>query len=55
MTWLRETSKQERITLIAAFGGFAVDAFDFMIYTFIIPTLIAAWSMSRAEIKKVQT
>ena len=55
MTWLRETSKQERITLIAAFGGFAVDAFDFMIYTFIIPTLIAAWSMSRAEAGLIAT
>lgn len=49
LTWLRETSQQERITLTAAFGGFAVDAFDFMIYTFVIPTLIAAWGMSKAE------
>jgi MFS family permease len=49
LSWLRETNRQERITLTAAFGGFAVDAFDFMIYTFVIPTLIAAWSMSKAE------
>jgi len=55
LTWIRETNKRERITLTAAFGGFAVDAFDFMIYTFIIPTLIAAWNMSRAEAGLIAT
>lgn len=49
MLWLRNTNTQERTTLAAAFGGYAVDAFDYMIYTFIIPTLMAAWSMSKAE------
>ncbi len=47
--WLKQTSSQERRTLVAAFGGWAVDAFDFMIYTFIIPTLMAAWSMSKGQ------
>jgi MFS family permease len=47
--WLRETDGQERTALTAAFGGYAVDAFDYMVYTFVIPTLIAAWHMSNAE------
>ena len=47
--WLRELTKTERRTLGAAFGGWAVDAFDFMVYTFIIPTLMAAWMMTKAE------
>lgn len=47
--WLRGLTQVERDTLAAAFGGWAVDAFDFMIYTFTIPTLIALWGMSRAE------
>ena len=55
MTWLATTTKQERITLTAAFGGYTLDAFDFMIYSFIIPTLIAAWSMSRAEAGLIAT
>ena len=55
MTWLATTTKQERITLTAAFGGYTVDAFDFMIYSFIIPTLIAAWSMSKAEAGLIAT
>lgn len=55
MTWLSETDRQERTALTAAFGGYAVDAFDYMIYTFIIPTLIAAWSMSKGEAGLIAT
>jgi MFS family permease len=37
------------MALTAAFGGYAVDAFDYMIYTFMIPTLIATWGMTGTE------
>lgn len=47
--WLRETSSRQRRTLLAGFLGYGVDGFDFMVYTFVIPTLIAEWGMSRAE------
>lgn len=47
--WFRELTGQERKTLFAAFAGWSVDAFDVMVYTFVIPTLLAAWSMSKAE------
>lgn len=47
--WFTALSRPERKTLIAAFGGWSMDAFDFMVYTFVIPTLIAAWSMSRGD------
>jgi MFS family permease len=47
--WLRTLSTQERKTLVAAFGGWSVDALDFMVYTFVVPTLIAAWSMSKTQ------
>jgi MFS family permease len=47
--WIREASRQEKMALTAAFGGYAVDAFDYMIYTFMIPTLIATWGMSGTE------
>jgi MFS family permease len=48
-------SAQERHTMIAAYGGWSVDAFDFMIYTFVIPTLIASWGMTRAEAGMIAT
>lgn len=53
--WLQETSKTERKTLVAAFAGYALDGLDYMIYTFVIPTLIAAWSMTKAEAGYIAT
>ena len=47
--WLHRTTTTQRRVLIAAFAGYGVDGFDYMIYTFLIPTLLAAWSMTRAE------
>jgi MFS family permease len=47
--WLKETTPEERKTLIASFAGWGVDAFDFMTYTFLIPTLITIWGMTKAE------
>jgi MFS family permease len=53
--WLRETSPSERHTLIAAYLGYGLDGFDFMIYTFIIPTLLALWHMSKAQAAYIVT
>lgn len=35
--------------MLAAYAGYGLDGFDFMVYTFIIPTLITLWGMSKAE------
>ncbi|EJL94312.1 arabinose efflux permease family protein [Herbaspirillum sp. CF444] len=53
--WLKQTSSDERKTLLAAFAGYGVDAFDYMIYTFLIPTLIMIWGMSKAEAGYIAT
>jgi MFS family permease len=53
--WLKETTPGERRTLLAGFLGYGVDGFDFMIYTFIIPTLLGAWGMTRAEAGYIAT
>ena len=47
--WLRQTSVKQRRAILAAYAGYGLDAFDFMIYTFVIPTLIALWGMSKAQ------
>jgi MFS family permease len=47
--WLRHTSANERRAMLAAYAGYGLDGFDFMIYTFVIPTLIALWGISKAE------
>jgi MFS family permease len=53
--WLRETSPSERHTLLAACLGYGLDGFDFMIYSFIMPTLIALWHMSKAQASYIAT
>jgi MFS family permease len=53
--WIRDTTSEERKTLAAAFAGYGTDAFDFMIYTMVIPTLIAVWDMTRAQAGSIAT
>ncbi|HYA63264.1 MAG TPA: MFS transporter [Candidatus Sulfotelmatobacter sp.] len=47
--WIFGLTAQERSTLIATFGGWALDGMDVMIYSFVIPTLIAAWHISKGQ------
>jgi MFS family permease len=35
--------------LAAAFAGYGLDGFDTMVYTFLIPTLLRAWDMSKSQ------
>src|SRR6202022_3994516 len=47
--WLQQTSVNERRAMLAAYAGYGLDGFDFMVYTFIIPTLIAVRGIAKAE------
>src|SRR5262249_36206866 len=47
--WLFELTQQERSTLVATFGGWALDGMDVMIYSFVIPTLMAIWNLSQGQ------
>lgn len=47
--WLQKTSPNERRAMLAAYAGYGLDGFDLMVYTFVIPTLLALWGMSKAE------
>jgi MFS family permease len=47
--WLRELDQRERKTLIAAVGGWATDSVDVMVFTYVIPTLMLIWGMSKVE------
>lgn len=55
LSWYRELSSPERKTFIAAFAGWSVDAVDFTVYTFLIPTLMATWAMSKGEAGLIAT
>ena len=47
--WIAELSAKERRTFGACIGGWALDAMDVQLYSFVIPTLIATWGISRAR------
>src|SRR5437660_12284568 len=47
--WIFQLTPPERNTLIATFGGWALDGMDVMVYSFVIPSLIAAWHISKGQ------
>ncbi len=47
--WLAGLSAKEKSALIATFGGWALDGMDVMVYSFVIPSLIAAWHISKSD------
>lgn len=49
MNWYKQLNRTEKNTFIAAFGGWATDAFDFMVFTFVISAIIQLWGISNAE------
>ncbi|HEY0287447.1 MAG TPA: MFS transporter [Pseudomonas sp.] len=49
MKWYRELDKSGRRTFIAAFGGWSLDALDFMVFTFVISTLMTLWHIDKGQ------
>ena len=49
VVWYRELSERERRTFWGCFGGWALDAMDVQIFSFLIPTLVAAWGISQVQ------
>jgi MFS family permease len=49
MKWYRELDKSGRRTFIAAFGGWSLDALDFMVFTFVITTLMTLWHIDKGQ------
>jgi MFS family permease len=53
--WFSSLSRQEKRTFWGSFGGFAIDALDIQLYSFVMPTLISLWAMSRTEAGLIAT
>lgn len=47
--WYKDLTAKERSTMLACFGGWSLDAFDVQMYSFVIPTVIGIWGLSRGE------
>ncbi len=47
--WLSGLTLQERRAFVACAGGWALDAMDVQMYSFVIPALIATWGITRGQ------
>src|ERR1700678_4853971 len=47
--WLTQLSPPERSTLVATFAGWMLDGMDVMVYSFVLPTLIVLWHISKGQ------
>ena len=47
--WISELAPRERHAFAACVGGWALDAMDVQLYSFVIPALIATWHITRGQ------
>jgi MFS family permease len=47
--WLAQLNPKERSALVATFAGWMLDGMDVMVYSFVLPTLITLWHISKGE------
>jgi MFS family permease len=55
LTWLREMSKSELSALKACWAGWALDGMDTQMYSFIIPSIITIFGITRSDAGLVST
>jgi MFS family permease len=55
LAWMSNLTIKERRTFAACFGGWALDAMDVQMYSFVIPTLIATWGITRGQAGELAT
>ena len=49
LAWYLELGTKERRTFWACFGGWALDAFDVQIYSFVVPSLMLLWNIDKSQ------
>src|SRR5262249_23054287 len=47
--WLSQLQPAERRAFFACAGGWALDGMDVQMYSFVIPAIMAAWELTRAQ------
>lgn len=55
MSWFSELNKVEKRTFYSAFGGWALDALDFMVFTFVIASLMTLWHIDKGSVGLLST
>ncbi len=47
--WLLQLHPEERSALVATFAGWMLDGMDVMVYSFVLPSLILLWHISKSQ------
>ena len=47
--WLTQLDSREKTTLVGCFAGYGLDGMDFMVYSFVLPTLILLWHIGKGQ------
>ncbi|MBB5062045.1 MFS transporter [Granulicella mallensis] len=47
--WFLQLESEERSALVATFAGWMLDGMDVMVYSFVLPTLILIWHISKGQ------
>jgi len=47
--WFTQLNPNERTTLAATFAGWMLDGMDVMVYSFVLPTLMVLWHISKGQ------
>ncbi|HEX4384911.1 MAG TPA: MFS transporter, partial [Myxococcales bacterium] len=55
MAFWSDMSPKERSAFWACFGGWALDAMDFQLYSLVMPTIIGLWGLSKGQAGTIAT
>lgn len=47
--WFKELNTKEKQAMGACFGGWTLDSFDVNMYSFVIPTVIGVWALTKGQ------
>jgi MFS family permease len=55
LAWLRDLNSRERRTMLACWSGWTLDGFDQQLYSYIVPTVIGLWGISKGAAGTIGT
>jgi MFS family permease len=55
LAWFSDLTSRERRTMIACFGGWSLDALDVQIFSFVIPSLLTLWNITKGQAGELAT
>src|SRR6202046_3379568 len=55
LAWLRDLTSRERKTMLACWAGWTLDGFDQQLYSYVVPTVIGLWGISKGTAGTIGT